>query len=189
MIRSILARAAAAAAVVLSFTACGESSSPVAPAPIATPAAGLLGSSLTTVHGLTRTKPITTPVTVKATIGLLGGVINGPGGLTVVVPPGAVLKNTNFSVTALAGDMVTYEFEPHGTRFLVPLVMTQRTEGLNLTGVPLLSLKAGYFASASQLNEKDNTAQVDELLSLGVNLPLGTMVFTVQHFSGYMVAW
>jgi hypothetical protein len=187
MIRTYLARIAAAAAV-FAFTGCSNDSSPTAPIPTS-PNFGLLGGGLTRVHGVTRTTPLAAPVTVRQTIGLLGGVINAPGGLTVVVPPGAVLAPTSFSVTALAGDMVAYEFQPHGKRFLLPLVMTQRTQGINLQGVPLLSLKTGYFANASQLNEQDNTAVVNEILNLGLNLPLGTMVFTVTHFSGYMVAW
>jgi hypothetical protein len=195
--RFFVLRAASVVFAALTLAACGGESSPVAPTPAARPLLATTGSGeKTKVKGVKRNTAIATATTVRATIGFWGGTINAPGGLTVVVPPGAVLAPTNFAVTTVPGKLVAYEFEPHGQRFLVPLIMTQSTRDLALkssTGTlplnGLLTLKAGHFAGVEALDQAEGTAIVDELLSVRVSLPLGTMVFTVQHFSGYMVAW
>ena len=95
-------------------------------APQAEPSQALLGSLLgttKTVTPLLRTTPLKASVTASATIGALGGVLAIPSaGITVIVPPLAVLSPTKMSVTALAGSSVAYEFAPHGIKFTVPLV-------------------------------------------------------------------
>jgi hypothetical protein len=64
----------------------------------------------------------------SAVIGAFGGQLTLPSaGLTVVVPPFAVASPTRITVTAVAGNQVAYELDPHGTRLLVPLVVTQRS--------------------------------------------------------------
>jgi len=197
MKRSLLA---AATAVLLggSLVGCADSSSsPLAPRePSAQPSAllglNLGGSTSQQVYGALWKTPLASNLTVTATIGPLGGVLNLPAtGLHVVVPPGAVLKSTHFGVTALAGRIVAYDFQPSGTHFLLPLVVTQSSAPVS-TAAPLLGLKLmrpGYFQSATDLNQSAGTAQVTELLpQITIDL-LGNMVFTVPHFSGYIVSW
>jgi hypothetical protein len=130
-------------------------------------------------------------ITTSATIGAFGGTLALPGaGLTVVVPPFAVTSPTKITVTAVAGNQVAYQFDPHGTQFLVPLVVTQSLIGTSALSGGLLPqpLVAGYFASLSDLNTLDGTALVSELLSTSVSLLTKTAVFPVFHFSGYLVA-
>ena len=149
----------------------------------------LLGSLLTkptTVTPLLRTTPLKSALTTSATIGPLGGVLTLPGaGLTVVVPPLAVKSATKMSVTALAGSSVAYEFQPHGIKFLVPLVATQSLKGTQAQSGGLinpLSLFAGYFPDQTKITS------VTELLNLNVNVLSQTSVLTIWHFSGYIIA-
>lgn len=145
---------------------------------------GLLGGTTTTqtITPLTRSTPLAKNITVTKNIGVLGGTISVPGaGLTLVVPPLAVSKTITFSVTALAGSNVAYEFAPHGTKFLVPLVATQNLVGTN-SSVLSLGLSLGYFPDSS------NPTSVSELLSVQVDLLKLTAVSTISHFSGYIYA-
>jgi hypothetical protein len=184
-----LAFSTATLAVALVLAGCGPSDSPAGPAhaPVVAPAgpasATLLGSPVA-VNALQRTTALSSPITVSKTIGLLGGTISVPGaGLTVVVPPLAVSSNTQFSVTALAGSAVAYDFAPHRT-FNLPLVMTQDLHNTQAQSglVNPLSLFVGYFPDAN------NITSVTELLNVGVSLQNLTAVFTVTHFSGYIIA-
>lgn len=174
----------------LALVSC-STSEPVAPSAVAPPPAaahsltGLLSSPVT-VQPLQRTVPLPSNISASAYIGALGGTISIPSaGLTVVVPPLALMSRTHVTVTALAGSNVAYEFAPHGIRFLVPLVVTQslkNTEAQTGGLVNPLSLKAGYFPDSS------NVTSVTELLGVDVNLLDQAAVFTVWHFSGYILA-
>ena len=174
-----------AAALVAS---CSTSEGPVAPAPTASvesPDLLLKGvlTEPTTVTGLKRTTPLATSVSASAYIGPLGGVISVPGtGLTVVVPALALPSKQLITITALAGSDVAYEFAPHGLKFPVPLVATQKLSNTD-AGTGLIDPKllfVGYFADQTQPN------LVTELLN--VSISAGTAVFPIWHFSGYIVA-
>jgi hypothetical protein len=177
-----------AAAGALLLNACGSSDSPVAPQQAApsTPASRSLLSSAVNVTPLKRTTPLAKSITTSASIGVLGGKLSIPGaGLTVVVPPLALKSTKLVTITALAGSNVAYTFEPHGTTFLVPLVVTQdlrNTDAKSGGLVNPLSLFVGYFPDDKKI------LSVTELLNVGVNLLSQSAVFTVTHFSGYIVA-
>lgn len=181
-----------AAALAFVAVGCGSTDSPAAPQAVtpapSAPSQSLLGTLLNapqTVNALNRTTPLKAPITVSRNIGVLGGAIAVPGaGLTIVVPPLAVAKNTTFTVTALAGSAVAYDFGPHG-RFNLPLVMTQdlrNTDARNGGLINPLGLQLGYFPDANHITS------VTELLTVAVNLPTQTAVATVWHFSGYIWA-
>ena len=179
---------------VATFTAFGCSNdSPTAPkavAPQAAPSQSLLGGLLgggspttQTVIPLLRTNPLVSDVTVSQTIGPLGGAIVIPSaGLTLVVPPLAVTRPTNFSITARKGAYVAYDMEPHGTKFLVPLVATQSLGNTNARGLVNLSLSLGYYPDGNHVTS------VSELLSVQVDLLRLTAIATIPHFSGYIFA-
>lgn len=138
----------------------------------------------------TRDTPLPTDLTASATIGIFGGTIALPGaGLTITVPVGAVLTPTLITVTAVAGNQVAYEFEPHGLQFAVPLLVTQVLDGTSAAGQSLIpgKLFAGYFADLSALNPLDGTALVNEILGVSVNLGHSRATFGIQHFSGYLL--
>lgn len=181
-----------ATALAVTLAGCSAVDSPTAPrapeAPSAPASRSLLGSLLgtaTKVTPLTRTTPLAAPITVSKRIGILGGSFAIPqAGLTVIVPPLAVLRTTTFTATALAGSAVAYEFGPH-TRFTTPLVaiqsLTQTAAARNGLVNPL-SLQVGYFP------DSDDITSVTELLDVGIDLLNQTSIVTLWHFSGYMWA-
>ena len=179
------------AAGLLAFSVACSREMPSAPTPPVAPApnASLLGLSFLT-NGLLRTTPLASDVTVRGTLGTAGGTVSIPSlGITLTVPAGAVSAPTTFAITAKAGPIVAYEFEPHGTTFNVPLTFTQSLRGTNYGLLGVLSpLKVAYFADASQLNEKDGTAWVNELLPSVVSVLTMKVTANIKHFSGYMVS-
>ena len=190
-LRPLITLSVALAATLTAFGCASDSTTaPPAKAPAPAPAqpsqsllGGLLGGTSTTtqkITPLTRNTPLAKNITVTKNIGVLGGTITVPGaGLTLVVPPLAVGRTMTFSVTALAGSNVAYEFGPHGTKFLLPLVMTQSLVGTN---APLVNvnLSLGYFPDSS------NPTSVSELLGVQVDLLKLVGVSTISHFSGYI---
>lgn len=136
------------------------------------------GSSSATV--LERRVPLARDEVVTERIGRWGGVIRLPrAGLTVYFPYGALRDHTTITVTAPAGNLVGYHFEPHGLEFGRPVTVAQdllSTEGLGLSG-----LSAVYFEG-----ELEPQVSVLERLPLLVLRILG--IFTIEHFSGYVIA-
>jgi hypothetical protein len=145
-----------------------------------------------TVQGLRRTTPLADSVKVSFTITALGGNFTLPGsGLTVIVPPNVYPAGPlTITATALPGDVVAYEFQPHGVQFAVPLVGIQ-----DLTNTDWLSkgstatYDVGYFAASADLNADTKTALVRELPPRSFDLLGKRLIFQVSHFSGYMVSW
>jgi hypothetical protein len=178
------------------LSACsGEPSSPVAP--IATPSSnnadllgtvtGLVNKTLSLVAGVQRKTPLAAPITVRQTIGSAGGTLSIPAaGVTVTVPVGALTAPTVITMTARAGYLVAYDFEPHGITFRKPLVFTQKLSGTtaSLLSVPLMKL--AYYSDPNLLTALGGL--VSELLGGNVNLLSWTFTSTIPHFSGYMLA-
>ena len=140
---------------------------------------------------LVRHAPLRTDVTVARSIGPAGGELAIPGaGLRVVIPRGALSRTTTITATALKGDIVAYEFGPHGTRFALPLIVAQATAGTDADALPAGTvLQPGYFNGRQALDPVGKKARIAELIS---NLALVThesVVFPVWHFSGYTVIW
>lgn len=192
--RSIVLRVFGAVAIGVMTASCGDQPSPTAPASVSGPASSnLLGllSGATSVRVVNRNTPLTAPQTATTTIGLLGGRLSLPGaGLTIVVPALAVRSGTRITVTALPGRAVAYEFQPHGLRFLLPLIATQDLANTDAVKSGLLSqnLLAAYFENSSDINLLDGTALVSELLGSTLNLVSKKMVFGIPHFSGWLIA-
>lgn len=140
----------------------------------------LTGSGQSEVTVLERNVPLAQDEVVSRVIGRLGGVIVLPrSGLTVVFPLGAVRTQTRITVTAPAGNLVGYHFAPHGLEFRQPVVVSQdilKTEGLGLLG-----LRAAYFEG-----ELAPSVTALEILPLWLLRVLG--IFTIDHFSGYVIA-
>lgn len=150
----------------------------------------LLGAPAT-VTVVTRNTPLATAQSASAVIGIFGGHLALPGaGLKVLIPPFALTSRTRITVTAVAGNQLAYEFQPHGIRFLAPLLVTQNLEGTSALSGGLLPppLVAGYFRNLSDLDPLAGTGIVTELLNTSVSLLTKTVTFPVFHFSGYLVA-
>jgi hypothetical protein len=168
----------------------GCSEMPTAPVPEVSPSAGLLDGLIGTLRPsssgqvaiLERTVPLARDEVVSQNIGWLGGVIRLPrAGLTVVVPIGAVMRPTRITVTAPAGNLVGYDFQPHGLRFERPLTLTQ--DLLSTKGLGLLSsdLQAVYF-------EGDLAPTVTPLETLPVWVLNTLGIYRIEHFSSYAMA-
>ena len=169
-----------------------DAASPVEPTTTipSKPSPALLG--LTPVRGVTRSTALATDISVSAVIGKSGGTLSIPAaGLTLVVPAGAVNANTKFTATALAGRLVAYEFEPHGTTFAVPLQFSQDLTKTNLLGTLTGSvlMKGAYFTSKDNLNTTLGVGLVNELIPATTDLLNFRVRFPIKHFSGYLVSW
>jgi len=126
---------------------------------------------------------------VSKVIGPAGGSFSIANGIKVVVPPNAVSSNITFSVTRLPGVLVAYDFQPHGTVFAKPLIIQQPTLGTNLFKLdPAADIEGAYFPSSSLLDQTTGTAEVTEFEPTFVSADKAWITFTVQHFSGYIVA-
>ena len=127
---------AAVVGVFLFFAGCTDAPT-TPPVQVDEPDFGILGSiddaasSLLDLTGqdvavLERSRPLDSDEVVSETIGYGGGIIRLPeSGLTVFVPWGAVRAPTRITVTAPAGDLVGYHFEPHGLEFRRPVTLAR----------------------------------------------------------------
>lgn len=189
-------------AAVLLIAGCRDA---IAPAPVVPANAGqpeaLLGLNIPiidnllgigdTVVVLQRAIPLPSNISATKIIGSSGGTLSLPAaGLTVSVPAGAVAYPTVFTVTALAGRPIAYEFGPHGAKFAKPLTLKQdlRVTGLSEQFLSYLHLKGGYFSSSGNLINNLLRAIVSELLPATTDVDEMEVRFDVSHFSGYLVA-
>jgi len=141
---------------------------------------------LTTAKALLRTTPLPQDVTVRETIGRAGGMLSIPtAGISVVVPAGALDRDTEITMTARAGSLIAYDFAPHGITFRVPLVFNQTLKGTNATLLTATKLKLGYYTDPSLLGK--TTAIVSEVLSGLTNVLTWTFTAPIKHFSGYII--
>lgn len=145
--------------------------------------------ALIPVKALSRDTAIKVAYTRSFTFDKKGGSIDMPEtGLRVDVPAGAIPGSTlTIVVTALPGKSIAYDFQPHGTVFLMPLTFRHDLSNTSwdkslIKGV----VNGGYFKSTSQLNLSSGTGLLDELL--GANIVKKEVSFSVKHFSGYMVS-
>lgn len=141
--------------------------------------------SLLQVNVLQRDQALSQPITRTVHLYHSSGTIQFPEtGLTVYIPAAAIGDTAaTISVTAIPGNMVAYDFEPHGAKFAVPLVATQTLSNTSWSGS---SVTAGYFADDSQLDPSTGTALLNQLLptSIGWN----RVTFGIPHFSGYLIS-
>jgi hypothetical protein len=149
-------------------------------------------------QGLLREKRLTRPVTVSKVIrSRNGGSIDVPGtDFELRVPRGAFVGSTmTFTVTALPGAAVAYEFEPHGEHFLVPLLFVQKLGHTNLHGAKIPpgfehKLTGAYFTDRSMIDPETGVAVIAEVLPADVFSTWSgdVLTFPIWHFSGYMAS-
>ena len=167
-----------AAGLTFALGACSDANSPSSPLP---PEGSQAVATGNTVDVLTRKTPLTSDEVASARVSLLGAVLTLPhSGLTVVVPPLAAPIGTRITVTAPAGNLVGYHFEPSGMRFALPLLLTQDLGKTNSSSL-LRPLVGAYF-------QGELDAKVTALELLQVKLLNAVAVLSVTHFSGYVIA-
>ena len=153
---------------------------------LAPPLAGETGTG-DTVTVVERAMAIESDIARSAVIGPKGGSIAIPEiGATLIVPANAVSTNTNFTMTALAGVQVAFEFEPHGAVFAQPLRVEQTTTGLVFPAGEEPS--AGYFTDRSDLVNDLVVGKFKEKRRGKHDKVAAKLTFEVDHFSGYALA-
>jgi hypothetical protein len=140
------------------------------------------------VNGVEWRTTLKSDVSASALIGSAGGVLTLPvTGLRLVVPAGAVSRPTQFGVTAIAGKLVAYDFEPAGSTFPVALRVEQDLAFVDMKHLTQTGALAGYFPGRADLDQTRATASVAEVIP--VTWSPTTLSFPVSHFSGYIVSW
>jgi hypothetical protein len=194
--RTVRTPSALLISAVLVLAACsdqGPTAPTAAPRFDAAPAGlpSVAGTNVTTVDVLRRSAPLAADITVSRVIGQNGGALRSPlAGITVTVPRGALSAPTAISVTAIAGDLIAYEFGPHGTVFNVPLRIEQRLSKAERTrnGTDHLGASAGHFLSAADIDFAGGRAAVNEQLDATVDVRNNKVTWNPSHFSGYLLA-
>ena len=193
----------AIAAIAMIAGACSETSEPSAPVRSAQTSASAMNQVASTIpnsfltYGLLRQKPLEEDVVVTKTVSSNGGSIDVPGtDFHLQIPKGAFDgKTMTFTVRALAGSTVAYDFEPHGTVFNVPLKFVQGLGHTNLKGAKPAPgweshLAGAYFPNADMVDPETGLAVVTELLPADIDVTWnGSQIsFPIWHFSGYLVS-
>jgi hypothetical protein len=133
-----------------------------------------------------RTVPLPAEVTWTFIVGPAGGISsNAAVGLTVVVPWGALSSVQTITVTALEGSAVAYRFEPH-LNFDRSVTLVQDLSGTRAQG-SLLPLLGAHFAG-DLLEFTDGLVGITETVPALVSLLDGKARFSVQHFTGWILA-
>lgn len=166
----------------------GESPSPMAPPAVSMDKKVQDARSSDTVTVYTRQTPFASDVSVSEVIGSNGGMLDlKAAGLKIFVPKGAVSSPMTFSITALAGGLVAYEFTPHMV-FAQPIRIEQQLNELNVPGNTAGTI-AGYFANRADLGvSAADVGAIQEALPVTIDQSGGKAKFTVSHFSGYLMA-
>jgi hypothetical protein len=117
------------------------------------------------------------PHTGSANIGILGGKVTF-GSNTLIVPPGAVLRNTTITATTPGDGHLSAVFQPEGLQFLVPPVLTLNYR--QCAKPPASTAKIVYLQSL--------LGELLEILPTTLNLNQYTISAPIWHFSVYAVA-
>lgn len=140
-----------------------------------------------TVTVATRLVPLEQELSASAVIGPAGGTLQLPeAGLRVTVPRNAVATDVTFTVKALPGAMLAYEFGPHGTVFRTPLRVEQDIKEVLLPADE--SVVAGYFPEQDDLLVDEVVGTINEKLPAQLDVAGSKVRFDVSHFSGYLIA-
>ena len=142
------------------------------------------------VTALARTTPLARDIVVKVQIQPGGGnIVNIPGtDAQINFPDHFVSKPTTFTITARAGSVVAYDFQPSGSFANNPVVITQRLQNTNWAGGAVGNLQGAYVKDWSQVSDAMKTATVDEFQETTVDTRANAVIIKVWHFSGYMVS-
>jgi hypothetical protein len=136
---------------------------------------------------------------VSAMVGADGGTLSLPGAdFSLTIPAGALAGPTAITVTAKAGPFVAYEMQPHGLRFMKPVIALQ---GLRTTATygtdPGNSIRSAYLPEgAESIDANDLAAPVEVEASTtvlyGAKPVAESQEWILNHFSRYILisgAW
>ena len=178
------ANSAAALLIFGALFGCGD---PTGTATPTTPNLGVYTSPRTAIVAR-RDAPLESDISVSALIGPQGGIIKiKETGLTVQFPARALDQEVQITVTAKAGDMLAYEFQPHGLKFNANVKITQKLDKIHASS-SLANAFVGYYADPSALDQANGKAQILEGLPISITYTDRVVRAQVRHFSGYLVA-
>lgn len=188
------------AAALMAAAACGDrgiTTPPASPQP-KKPTSGLKSTvPVTTVEAvrvLHRSKPLPKAFTTTEVIGPEGGSLSIPqAGVHVIFARGAVTSKTRITMTAIEGEVVAYEFQPHGLRFKAPVEVRQDLKQTEADKDPDLrsALQGSYFdtdLTSSFVNAAHTFARIRESRHGKLKKDSRFLEFIIEHFSGYMVS-
>jgi hypothetical protein len=142
-----------------------------------------------------RTFTLPNDTATTATITPEGGFLSFPeAGLLLYFPKGAVSETIQVTATALKGNRVAYDFQPHGITFNTPIYVAQELLRTELN-TPRANKKrpdvwAGYLYNGTDDILTDGSANFTEVFdAFYYGKGSETLaVFTTTHFSGYAMA-
>ncbi|HEY4305367.1 MAG TPA: hypothetical protein VGM82_12905 [Gemmatimonadaceae bacterium] len=195
------------AAIVAALAACSDTNSPATSPAVSRAADDAVSRAIakaqevaapipdaTVAQSLLRTTPLANEIVVTKVIPQNGGVIDVPGAdFRLEVPKGAFRgPSMTFTVHAIAGSAVAYDFEPHGSEFLVPLRYVQRLGSTNWGHLPPMppgfnpDVNGAYFPAAGMVDPATGIAVVTEMFQ--ITYSPGEISFPIRHFSGYLIS-
>jgi hypothetical protein len=132
-------------------------------------------------------------------VGVDGATLLLPGAdFTLTIPAGALGEPTAITVTAKAGDFVAYEMQPHGLRFMKPVIAVQ---GLSTTAIygtdAANSVRSAYLAEGMENiggNDLATPVEVEASTTIfhGAKPVAESHEWVLNHFSRYILisgAW
>ena len=112
-------------------------------------------------------------------------------GLILYFPAGAVSEPLTITATALKGNRVAYDFQPHGVTFNVPIYVAQMLVQTELNTPRALKKRpdvwGGYLSNGAADILADGSANLTEVFDAFFHGKGSETlaVFTTTHFSGY----
>jgi hypothetical protein len=129
---------------------------------------------------------------VSATIGYNGGTLTIPGSdFTITFPKGALSTYTPIKIVSDGNGYVSYDMQPHGLKFAVPVIVTQRLNNTSVYGTPKAWNAFGaYFPQDPNLLSGILKALEIETTTIFAG-PSGQPeieAWQLRHFSRYMLS-
>lgn len=196
---------AVVAAIALVATACGDPAGPLRdnPSPsqsvsvVPGDGAKLLNISSLLVKTVAWNNYCGAGLTASAKIGPKGGTVDlAKCDVSITFPAGALATTTLITITSTSGSYVSYDIQPHGLIFPVPVTVTQKLRytaavtnplvaatllGVYVGGIPLISLDGSFLAT--ELLVSRTYYKLD-----GLKLVPEKQTWLLNHLSRYMLA-
>ncbi len=194
-------RFVAVSTAVLLGTSCSDSSTAPEPANtselnrVATATAAAQDKYVARGALVRRSSRLADDLSASATITRDGGSLVLPAaGLILHFPPGAVSSTVVITATAMKGNRVVYDFQPHGLTFNTPIYVAQHLAGTELAASRSQRTRpeiwAGYLLRGADDVQLSGHANFSEIFDASYNGKGSETlaVFMTTHFSGYAMA-
>jgi len=129
---------------------------------------------------------------VSGYIGRNGGTLVLPSSdFTISFPAGALSTTTLITIVSDGNGYVSYDMKPHGLKFAVPVIVTQRLQNTGVYGTSLALKAAGaYFDKDPDLSGSLKALEIEKttIFSSKNDGNADVEVWQLNHFSRYMLA-